>query len=748
MDFGYFLAQLCEKWCYYAPSVLLNMTLTGSVAILCVLILRLILKNAPKTLTYLLWAVVLFRLLCPVSFTLPVSLYSMFDTEIRQEAVIEYIPTDIVFNPYPKVNLPMPDAVNDAINAELPYGAEQVGADPLEFEAALFTVIWLIGAVVMAGWNLAGYGMLLFRLRKSERTEKGIYETGHLDTAIVTGLFFHRIYLPAGLDEEMRGCVIAHERQHIRRRDPWFKFLFFIALCIHWYNPLVWIGFHTAVKDVEMACDEGVLRNLGTDSRRIYASALLSVAAGRRIGAASPLAFGESDTQKRIVNVLSFGKKARWIVLLAGVFVFAVTVVLAANPVKKPDVYEASYKVAGTLNYQDVTDYEPYRVTVTKSDLIVTDDAKNTLFMGQLVQSAGPVNYVHAALEDKIKFVAETYRAQDEDVKCDLIRTTNGEMWLAIQRDSGDWGIYCLEPNRDEPDERYFLSMIESWGGPRAELMSTWQTEKILTNETWYIVGYRLQDTVRLNNSSNRKQQMGYATFRMKDGQYEMTANRRYFVEEIMTGVMLCDDPASLSADYNLAKESYHVLFILDDSVKQLDQKLNGEDYNRVWFTSVPTMVVLHYEKEGITYTAAYADGTEIHWGEGVILTGYQKALETAYKDLAELRQTRDEKQDSLAELTKQTEENIGTQADLIMHKYLYEAPDTKEDMIQAYAMMQEELDILYKEREALDAAEKQLKDEISVLDQQIEERNAWIAETEMKLVSTDETLITDAKNP
>ena len=260
MEFSDILARFGEKWCYYIPSVLLNMTLTGTVAILCVLILRLLMKKAPKSLTFLLWAVVLFRLLCPVSFALPVSLYSIFGTDIREEAVIEYIPTDIVYNPYPQVNLPLPEAVNDSINEELPYGAEQLGADPLEFAAAAFTAIWLLGALVMAAWNLAGYGMLLFRLRNSVKTENGIYETDCLDTAIVTGLFFHRIYVPAGLDSELRGCVIEHEKQHIRRRDPWFKFLFFAALCIHWYNPLVWIAFHIAVRDMEMAC-EGQLKD-------------------------------------------------------------------------------------------------------------------------------------------------------------------------------------------------------------------------------------------------------------------------------------------------------------------------------------------------------------------------------------------------------------------------------------------------------------------------------------------------------
>jgi len=737
-----------KDWCYSAPSVLLNMTLTGSVAILCVLILRLILKKSPKTITFLLWTVVLFRLICPVSFALPVSLYSVFDTDIRTESVIEYVPTDIVHTPYPKVSLPLPDAVNDAINAELPYGVEQLGADPLEAPAAVFTGFWLNGVVVMILWNLIEYIVLHFRLSKAAKLEKGIYETGRLDTAIVTGLFIHRIWLPAGLDEDMRECVIAHERQHIRRGDPWFKFLFFIALCIHWYNPLVWIAFRMAVRDMEMACDEGVLRKMGADSRRIYASALLSVAAGRRICPVSPLAFGESDIKTRIRNVLTFGKTTKWIAAAAAVLILAVSVILAANPVKKPDVYEASYKVAGTLDDLEIKDNEPYRVTVTKRDLIVMDDGKTTLFSGNLVESPVYADQVQAALENKMKFVSETYRAQDDDRVCYLIRTTNGEIWLAMLRDLDEgWRIFLLNPNTEEPDELYFLSMIESYGGPRAQLMSTWQTEKFLSGETWYIVGYRLQNTVGLNSSSNQKQQIGYATFRAKNGQYEMTANRRYFIEETLPGVMLCDAPASLSVDYNLAKESYDVLFILDDSVTQLDQKLNGKDYTRVWFSSVPAMVVVPYEKEGITYTATYANGTEQSWSEDAILTGYQQALDTAYTHLAVLLQNREEKQNSLA-LTKQTDESLGKQADLIMAKYLHEAPDTREELELAYAKMQEEMEILYKERKALDAAAENLKKEITVLNQQIEEQNVWIAEAERRLASADETTETIPKNP
>lgn len=749
MDLNLILTRIAEKWCYFAPSVLLNMTLTGSVAILCVLILRLILKNAPKTLTFLLWTVVLFRLICPVSFSLPVSLYSVFDTDIRTEAVIEYIPTDIVHTPYPKVNLPLPDAVNNAVNEELPYGLQQTAGDPLEAPAAIFSFLWLNGAALLLLWNLAAYIILLIRLRKSVKSGKGIYESDLLDTAIVTGLVFPRIHLPAGLDEETRQCVLAHEKQHIRRGDPWFKFLFFVALCIHWYNPLVWIAFRMAVRDMEMACDEGVLRKLGEESRQLYASALLNVAAGRKINPVYPIAFGESDIRTRIRNVLSFGKTAKWIAVIAAVLVLAVTVVLAANPVKKPDVYEASYKVAGMLNYQDMTDYEPYRVTVTENKLIVMDDANTVLCRGQLVESHGLVNYIHAALEDKLKFVDEVYVAWGDETKTSLfddrtylIRTKNGEIWLAMDRDEDpehrDWGIYLLESNTAEPDELYFLAMIESYGGPRAQLMSTWQSEKFLSGETWYIVSYRAHGR-EIYPPDNSIWTIGYATFRMKDGQYEMTANRRYPVEEILPGVMLCDDPASLSADYNLSKESYDVLFILDDSVTQLDQKLNGKDYTRVWFSSAPAMVVVPYEKEGITYTATYADGTERTYGEGYFglqLTDLEMERERMFMDLASLHHELDALTNSLA-AHHRAADDLQAKIDectAILDEYNHAEGTQRTKLQRAAETMKEKLTGLQAQYETLQAQDRITEESMVQLKQQIAAKNAEIEKIQSQI--------------
>lgn len=746
MDLNLILTRIAEKWCYFAPSVLLNMTLTGSVAILCVLILRLILKKVPKNLTFLLWTVVLFRLICPVSFSLPVSLYSVFETDIRQEAVIEYIPTDIVHTPYPKVNLPLPDAVNDAVNEELPYGLQQTAGDPLEAPAAVFSFLWLNGAALLLLWNLAAYVILLIRLRKSVKTGKGIYESDLLDTAIVTGLVFPRIHLPAGLDVETRQCVLTHEKQHIRRGDPWFKFLFFVALCIHWYNPLVWIAFRMAVRDMEMACDEGVLRKLGEESRQLYASALLNVAAGRKINPVYPIAFGESDIRTRIRNVLSFGKTAKWIAVTAAVLVLAVTVVLAANPVKKPDVYEASYKVAGTLNYQDMTDYEPYRVTVTENELIVSDDGKTQLFSGQLVERrlSFPAE-IEEQFAQKNKHIRERYQASSARGECYLAVTVAGEIWLAV-----DWkvvylhdvtrmeGIYLLESNTAEPDELYFLAMIESYGGPRAQLMSTWQSEKFLSGETWYIVSYRAHGR-EIYPPDNSIWTIGYATFRMKDGQYEMTANRRYPVEEILPGVMLCKDPASLSADYNLSKESYDVLFILDDSVTQLDQKLNGKDYTRVWFSSVPAMVVVPYEKEGITYTATYADGTERTYGEGYFglqLTDLEMERERMFMDLASLHHELYELTNSLA-AHHRAADDLQAKIDectAILDEYNHAEGTQRTKLQRAAETMKEKLTGLQAQYETLQAQDRITEESMVRLEQQIAAKNAEIEKIQSQI--------------
>ncbi len=324
-------------WYEMLPRIL-NMSLTAAVIILFVCICRLLLKKAPKIYSYALWSVVLFRLLCPVSLSAPVSLLGLFHTPVAEVVVedtediseekevvagtasrVEYIPDRIVHEAYPEITLPVGGSegvVAGTINQALPQGEEQSGADPLEAPVSLFTYLWLLGILVMLGRGVVSYIRLRRQLTGSMVFEKNIYLADHIPGPFVMGLIRPKIYLPSDLQEREQPYIILHEKHHIRRGDHIFKVLGYLALSIHWFNPLVWMAFRLFVKDMEMSCDEAVLRKLGEDIRADYSASLLQFAAGQKDVYATPLAFGEGETKGRIRNLSAWKKPGRIITVV------------------------------------------------------------------------------------------------------------------------------------------------------------------------------------------------------------------------------------------------------------------------------------------------------------------------------------------------------------------------------------------------------------------------------------------------
>ena len=326
---------------YELVPILLNMSLTASVVIAAVLLMRLALRRAPRGFSCVLWLVVLFRLLCPVSLSTDISLLGLLDAPAAEATshttAVEYIPRDVVHTSDPVVVLPVPGA-GEAVTEALPRGEEQTAADPLEAPVAMAAWAWLLGAAAMAGWG----GVSLIRLRRrlvgAVLLEKRVYLADHIDTPFVLGLFRPGIYLPAGLPEEERGYILLHERQHIRHLDHVVKLLAFLALCIHWFNPLVWLFFVLLGQDMEMRCDEAVMRELGADVRADYSASLLRLATGRKILAGAPLAFGEGDTRARVKNVLRWKEPKVWLVILAAAAVLIAAAVCGTNGISESTV--------------------------------------------------------------------------------------------------------------------------------------------------------------------------------------------------------------------------------------------------------------------------------------------------------------------------------------------------------------------------------------------------------------------------
>jgi beta-lactamase regulating signal transducer with metallopeptidase domain len=317
-------------WVYTLLPKILNMSLTAGIVIIFVLLARVLLKKAPRLFSYVLWAVVLFRLVCPVSFSSAFSLIGIFHEPAIVDNSIAYIPEDIVYTEHPQVDLPLP-IVSDAINGALPQDGEQLAADPLETPVAIATAIWLCGIAAMLLYSMISLALLRRRLIGAVHMRENIYLADHIATPFVLGVIRPRIYLPSQLSEHEQSYIILHEQTHIRRLDHIVKMIAFLTLAVHWFNPLVWLAFVCCVKDMEMSCDERVLKEMGGRIRKAYSMSLLSLAAGRRLINGSPLAFGEGNIKDRIKNVMNFKKPAVWAIAVLVVLVAALSVGFAAN---------------------------------------------------------------------------------------------------------------------------------------------------------------------------------------------------------------------------------------------------------------------------------------------------------------------------------------------------------------------------------------------------------------------------------
>lgn len=312
-------------------TTVLNMSFTASYVILFVLLVRLLLKKAPKVFSYALWGVVLFRLVSPVSF------YSWLSLMPTAEPPI---PQDIVYATLPQIDTGVA-VVDGLINPLLPAATPYASINPMQSLLVLGGIVWLIGCAAMLAHSGVSLVKLKRRLQGATPMGNNVFLCEGPDTAFVLGILRPKIYLPAGLTAAQQQHILLHEQTHIRRLDHIAKAASFFALCLHWFNPLVWLAFLCSGKDMEMACDEAVIKTLGNDVKKEYSTSLLRLATGKRIVGGTPLAFGEGDTKGRIKNVLNYKKPAFWVTMLAAVALVAAAIALVPNPVRNKPLSNA-----------------------------------------------------------------------------------------------------------------------------------------------------------------------------------------------------------------------------------------------------------------------------------------------------------------------------------------------------------------------------------------------------------------------
>ncbi len=311
----------------------LNMSLTASYVIIFVILIRLPLKKAPKFISYVIWGVVAFRLIIPFSFE------SMFSLMPRNTNAVP-IPHDIIYQQSPRINSGI-EAVDFFISEALPAPTIGASVNPLQIYTEIGSYIWVLGIIALLVYGIVSIFILKRQLKSAKLIEKNIFKAKNLRTPFVIGLIRPKIYLPVGLSVEERGYILLHEKTHIRRKDHIIKILAFLILSIHWFNPLVWIGFILMGTDMELSCDEQVLKEMNKDIKKPYANSLLSLAAGRHILNGSPLAFGEGNVKGRIKNILNYRKRSFWIIMSAVVAAAAVSIGLLTNPKEQEPMLNA-----------------------------------------------------------------------------------------------------------------------------------------------------------------------------------------------------------------------------------------------------------------------------------------------------------------------------------------------------------------------------------------------------------------------
>ena len=398
---------------------LLNLSISASWLVLVVLALRLVLKRAPKWVNVLLWGMVALRLMLPFSIESALSLIPSAET---------VSPEVVQFDPAPTSTSGV-TIIDNAVNPSLSESfaaAPLASVNPLYVWTYLAGWVWLIGLAAMLLYALVSYLRLRRRVSASIPLRENIYVCDEVPSPFILGIVRPRIYLPSALDEAQRGSVLSHERAHLARRDHWWKPLGFALLAVYWFNPLLWLAYTLLCRDIELACDERVLRGMDAGQVKDYSSALLACSVPRRMIAACPLAFGEVGVGARVKNALRYKKPAFWVVAASAAVCVVVAVCFLTNPER------ATMKWAKSLRVEDVARIElfvmPQAIDKQYKDLdteeIAEAVARINKSRGWYVRSAEPLDGGSTAL----------YVTTTDGVRHTVVN--NGNVYLCIDGDA------------------------------------------------------------------------------------------------------------------------------------------------------------------------------------------------------------------------------------------------------------------------------------------------------------------------
>ncbi len=320
---------------------LMNMSITASFLIVVVMVLRLIFKDMPKWIRCLMWGMVGIRL------AIPFSIESMFSIIPNAQ---KYDSTSVSSTSYVATNVSAysQGVTNEAVNSSINL-------------LSVIHILWVAGVIIMLGYMLVSYIKLRINVRESVKVKENIWMCDRIGSPFVLGIIKPKIYILSEMNKKEIDYVVAHEKAHLKRHDNIWKPLGFVLLCVYWFNPLCWLAYHLFNKDIELACDEKVIRELGKKGKKAYSNALLSCSAESKLISACPLAFGENNVKQRIKNVLSYKNPKIYVVVGALAVCAVVGVMFMTNPLSasaKNDTAKNPNSSVSDILPDDKTDIE------------------------------------------------------------------------------------------------------------------------------------------------------------------------------------------------------------------------------------------------------------------------------------------------------------------------------------------------------------------------------------------------------
>lgn len=445
----------------------LNMSITGIYVSAVIIILRLAVKKLPKIYSYMLWLILGVRLLCPFSVSSAVSVFNLFIPEKLDVSsqIMEFIPNDIGYQTEPRITVSVP-AVNDIISRQLPSAEPSASANPMMIIMFIGANIWFFGMLAMIICTLIFVARVKKRLRSAVMLRDNIYVCRDIATPFVFGLFRVHIYLPEDIPAEALPYIIAHEQVHIKRRDYIVKYVAMLTLCIHWFNPMVWLSYQLMTKDMESSCDEKALNSFDKNEKKAYANALLNISLKQNgISLGGMLNFGEKSIKERIKVILGAKKPHKAAVVIAVIITSAAAVCLLTNSESKDDkaVQFFSDPTAAAREYLN-------EKNIHHDDISLITVAENSFFNEAWKYTLPPLSEQYGISEnDSLIEVTAEYKSGGSEKKSYLIAAANQDGFHIIDE------IGCAMQS--------FTATISSANGNELFTGYEWQEYVIIPND-------------------------------------------------------------------------------------------------------------------------------------------------------------------------------------------------------------------------------------------------------------------------